>query len=268
MATLIEQHIRWLRATGASEDTIASRFGILARTERAPEMPFGLDAACEDDIVSYLGRPGLSANTRNIYAWHLLAYYRWATARGHLDYDPAADIPTPPKQRTHPRPITNAQLDFLLTRTEDPVHTCILLGAYCGLRCVEIATVRREDVTPDCLIVKGKGGSEATVYPHPLVWRAIEPLGDGLIIEQVGGRANAKWISNTCRYRMHSLGVSASMHQLRHWHATALRRAGNDQFRVQQAMRHASPTSTQVYAEVDDDDRRDAILSLPVLGPM
>jgi integrase/recombinase XerD len=54
------------------------------------------------------------------------------------------------------------------------------------------------------------------------------------------------------------------MHRFRHMHATELRRAGADLAVVQQAMRHRSLATTQIYTLVESRERREAVLALPL----
>lgn len=66
-------------------------------------------------------------------------------------------------------------------------------------------------------------------------------------------------IGNTFR----RAGIRCSARQLRHWFGTnTLRAAGN--LRVaQELLRHASVATTALYTQVDDTERRAAILALP-----
>jgi integrase/recombinase XerD len=265
MSTLVELHLASLRAAGASPETVRVRGIVLRAADRAPELSYGVEAACEDELVEWLGQDGWSANTRATYAYHLRAFYAWAS-RHHLDYDPMGDIARAPKRRAVPRPVTDDHLGTLLTLCVDPVLTCVVLAAYAGLRCCEVAAVMREDITPDTLTVRGKGGSEASVSTHPLVWSTVEALPRGRVILAAGGRADADWVSRTCRRRFHRLGVPTSLHRLRHWHGTMLRRSGADLFLVQQALRHRSIQSTQGYVAVGDEERGRAVRALPVPG--
>jgi len=57
-------------------------------------------------------------------------------------------------------------------------------------------------------------------------------------------------------------GIEGSIHRCRHTYATQLLRAGVNIRVVQELMRHASLTPTQIYTAVDEDERRDAITRL------
>lgn len=58
-----------------------------------------------------------------------------------------------------------------------------------------------------------------------------------------------------------------TFHDLRHTHATWLRQGGAPLEIVQRSLGHASITTTQRYAHVDDREVRDALAQLPTLRP-
>jgi integrase/recombinase XerD len=273
MATdLIDLHIDAMIAQGMAESTLRTRRIILIAADAADEFEFGLDNAEQREVIRYLGRrdehgrPTWSANSLSTISYHLRAFYSWAKAAGELDLDVTAGLRPPPKRRTGARPITDAQLEMAVALTVDPVRTCVVLGAYAGLRCCEIASVYREDINPDTITVIGKGGDAASCTTHAAVWRTVEPLPPGLVILSVGGQADADWVSRTVRRALRRIGIPASAHQLRHTYATRLRRSGADLFVVQQELRHKSITSAQIYAGVSAAERRAAVDQVPTLG--
>lgn len=270
---LIEAHLRSLRAAGATERTIEGRGGVLARADRSPHLTLGVAMATTEEIEAYIGGGGtrareLAPRTRAIYWHHLRQFYRWAVARGHLDWDPMQDLTRPRTPRRVPRPITDEQLGIILARTSGAIWLASVLAAYSGLRCCEIAGLRREDVTQDVIWVRaGKGGHAAEIDAHPVVWRIVARYEPGLLIPQAGGVARAQWLSRTAtrRYRKAGLPAGTSLHRLRHWHATRMRDSGADSLVIQQAMRHASLSTTAGYTAVRREDRLRAVQSLPDL---
>jgi site-specific recombinase XerD len=147
-----------------------------------------------------------------------------------------------------------------------------LLAAYQGLRVHEIAKMHGRDVDLGgaLLRVSGKGGVVAELPLHSEVERAALTMPRSswwfsstfAPDRPIQGRTVTTHISTAMR----RAGVAGVPHSLRHWHATALLRGGTDIRTVQTLMRHASLATTQVYLEVTDEDRRAAVLRLPVLG--
>lgn len=267
MDELIRAHIRWLRASGAAVNTIEDREKLLTRMDR--ELPYGLEVATEDELVQFLGQ-FVAVQTKATYLTHIRGFYRWACDpdRGvHLDFDPSAGLKRPRVPEGTPRPVTNDELARILT-IPSPWIVPIVLAAFAGLRCYEIVQLRRQDVTAELITIHyGKGGKPATVDTHPMVWRYVEPLPRGRLIQKVkGGAANATWLSQRGAYQMRKVGVEATMHRLRHWYGTELLRATGNLRVVQEGLRHSSLATTQIYTKVSPDERRAGIRSLPVPG--
>ena len=63
---------------------------------------------------------------------------------------------------------------------------------------------------------------------------------------------------------LHSLGIGATMHQLRHRFGTLVCREGGIRV-AQEALGHASPTSTAIYTQIARREIRSTILA--ALGP-
>jgi integrase/recombinase XerD len=221
-------------------------------------------------VATYLATPGWSASTRATYFGHLVGFYRWAEGM-HLDYNPMERLRRPQAPRGAPRPIARKDLDLLLTIAPDWLQFAALIASKQGLRCKEIAGVGREDITEEWTFInEAKGGRAEKVPTDPEVWTQVQDYPLGSVIEHLGGVADAQWVSNTASgymRRVLKLKGETGLHACRHWYATELRRAGHDLFVIQRLMRHRSTQSTQVYVDVQDEERRLAVASLPALTP-
>lgn len=275
MSDLIEQHLAWLRATNRATNTIRDRGSVLYRADR--DMPYGVEMASEQDIITWLAGPQpparpWSAKSRQTYWQHLRGFYSWAVdpRRDGLDMDPTAGIDRPRAGRSVPRPCSVEHLARAMAGRQ-PYRTFFLLAALAGLRCCEIALVDREHVTPETLwVIDGKGGKPAMLDTHPLLWAEIEHLPAGPLARKAdGSRCSALDVSRRCNDYLHErLQLPITMHQLRHWYATALLEGGADLRTVQEALRHADISSTQIYTQVSNARRRAAItgLQLPAVA--
>jgi integrase len=58
-------------------------------------------------------------------------------------------------------------------------------------------------------------------------------------------------VSGLCNVYLRSVGAGATLHQLRHFFATSLYRASKDIRLTQEALGHASPATTAIYAGYD-----------------
>jgi integrase/recombinase XerC len=244
-----------LELAGHPATTVATYRSVLRSAAR--ELPHGLCAEPQE-IVAWLATHR-AANTRAGYATALRAFYRWCLADGRITVDPTAGLPAPRQRRGVPRPVTDAELAALLGRARQPVATWCTLAAYAGLRCVEVARLRPEDITPEVLYVTGKGDKPRAVPTHPLVWAAAAGLPPGPV---AGGRTPAT-VSHRVSAEARRLGLpGVTAHRLRHWCLTQVQRGGD--LRVTQEIAgHSSPATTAVYTQVSDAAKRAAVLGLP-----
>ena len=264
MSYLIDLHLAHLRARSHSERTVEARSDLLRRLHH--ELPYGLAYAATDELDAWLGgHPHWSRWTRSTYAMHIRGFYRWATAAGHLDGDPTADMAKPRNPRCLPKPVTDDELVQALARSDDPWHTAILLASHEGLRVSEICRLDRADVDQDMIRLVGKGGDPEVVYTHPLVWEHVRRRPPGRLVRGPSGQTiTGRWLSQHQAAHFRRIDLpGVHMHRFRHWFATALLDAGNSLREVQESLRHQSVTSTQIYTKVRSGQRRLAIRSLP-----
>jgi integrase len=265
MTDLIDTYARWMTAGGLSDRTIDDRAAALTRADH--DLPCGLEQATTDELAAWLGNRRWGRGTRRANYSIIAGFYRWAYAGGHLDWDPAADLRAPQAPRGRPRPVGPEVLADVLARAADPFRTFVVLAAYAGLRCCEIAGLDRGDITERRIRIRhAKGGNEQQVPTHPLVWRTVRDFPRGPLAVAAGGVANASWVSTRSavyfRRRLQLPGVA--LHRFRHEYATSLRQAGHDLLMVQRLMRHASVSSTEIYADVADRECDLAVATLPV----
>lgn len=261
-----------MRAANFSERTTAAWRAIVERAARA--MGVGALAFTTSGLAYYLAGFA-NGNTRQTYYTGLAAWSRWLVARGHRADDPAASLRRPRAPKGVPHPVSTGNLHVLLalpmpTRT----RAMILLAAYEGLRVHEIAKIRGEDLdlAAGTLRVTGKGGVTAELPIHPEVGAValLMPTTGWWFVsqERPGHPIQSRTVTTHIATAMRRAGVPGVPHSLRHWYATALLRAGSDVRTVQTLMRHASLATTQVYLQVADETRREAVLRLPTADPV
>lgn len=152
-------------------------------------------------------------------------------------------------------------------------RTAVLLCAYQGLRVHEAAKVRGEDVdlVARTLRVIGKGGVDDTVPLHPLVAAeaAFYPRRGWWFPSHTrpGHPIRRESLSCAISRAMKRAGVPGTAHSLRHWLATELTSANVNARVAQTLMRHASPATMAIYAEVRREQQLGALLRLPLVRP-
>lgn len=262
---LIDLYAEHLRILSRSSRTIGDRRDILARIDAA--LPYGLAGASAEELQTWIYRDGWSLQTRATYYGAVRSFFLFAAGR-HLDYDPTADLPRPRPSRGKPRPVSNEQLARILYDGGEPYRTWALIAAYEGARCIEISRLERDDVTETVTYLHGKGGKERVVPTHPDVWTVVRRLPGGPVaLTTDGGRATAQYVSirAALHFRRQLDMPGVNLHRCRHWYGTHVQRAGKDLRVTQEALGHASPTTTAIYTQVADEDLRAAVHALPRL---
>lgn len=256
----------WQRAGGRSERTIRNRTGQIRIMCRVA----GVDdpaAVTSRDIIRWLAQ-ATDPSTRYTYYATMRAWCRWLIEQGLREDDPIPKVPTPKCPRGMPRPVAWSVIEKVLVNpTSVRAYSFTVLATFAGLRCCEIARVQGRDVDLErnWLFIIGKGNSQGGVPLHPMVRRlahGMEP--DTWWFPSVkGGHVSAKAVSRTVSAAFDAVGSSATAHNCRHTYATQVLHNCHDVLITQQALRHRSLTSTQVYAGFDSNELRAAVNALP-----
>lgn len=269
MTDLIARHLAHIGNHGLSDNTVEDRGKVLRRIDA--ELPMGLVEATVDELADWLAGPSdhrrWSPQTKATYYGHIVGFFRWACnpARPLLDWDPSIGLARPKVPKGIPHPCADEELVAIIDRTPAMWSRLATLAAYAGLRCCELASIDRRDITDDRLIVRGKGGKERAIPTSPRIWEVVEPLPRGLI----AGGMDADQVSRVGIRMIRRAGVDrVTLHWLRHWFASTLLDQGVDIRVVQELLGHESVATTAIYTRVSSRQREMAIRALPALGPV
>jgi len=263
---LIDEYIAHLRRSSDSEQTPRDRRRILNHLNR--DLPFGLGQVSTEELAAWLYRPEWSQNTKATYYRCIKSFYAWASDPEDpwISGNPALKLEPVTTAASVPRACTDEQLADALARIPEPFRLWVLIAAYQGLRCCEVAGLDREHVTQQQLIVvRGKGGRPRVHDTDPTVWAAVKDLPPGPIARRRdnGRRATAQYVSAETRHYLHKEGIPTSLHKMRHWLGTTVQREFKD-IRVTQAiLGHVSLSSTMIYTASTDEQQRAARATLP-----
>jgi len=73
----------------------------------------------------------------------------------------------------------------------------------------------------------------------------------------------AHLVSHLCNDHLHSLGINSTLHKLRHRFGTQVLRVSGNLRHAQEALRHRSITSTQIYTQVTNIELAAAVAAVP-----
>lgn len=261
---ILGQFREWLASWGASESTITHRLVVIEAglREWGP-----LESVTTETLQRWLARGDWSGWTRVTYYGHLRSFFGWLAESGRIEADPTAGLRRPRQPPSHPRPLTDREVEAVLAAATGHLRMWVLLGLLAGLRAHEIAKTRGEDVTASSIYVVGKGNKPAEVPTHPDVWSyAVEHYpARGWWFPSPrfgGGSIGAPTVTQAVTRLFASLEIEGSCHRLRHTFATRLLRGGVSVRVVQTLMRHESLATTAGYLAVDEDERVAAVRAL------
>jgi len=208
--------------------------------------------------------------TRRNYIGHLHQFFLFVADRTGRSELPTEKIRRPRQPRRLPHPIRDEHLRLAVDRAPNPEMRCwLLLAAYGGLRCQEIAGVDVDHVREDTgflLIKRGKGREERQIAMHPAVLRALRdlpmPPSGPLFCMTDGRRVTPHVVSQRINRHLDHLGVPSTAHALRHWFGTNLLRSTHDLRIVQDALGHSSVATTQIYTAFDQERQTEAVRAL------
>lgn len=241
---LLHDFVAHQRVRGFSGRTIERRRWSLRKLAEAG--PY--DSHTPESIEVFLSR-WPSAQSRYSVRSDCHQFYRWAIRRGRLETDPTDSVDPPRLPKRAATPLAVEDLALAIDHANLEQRRAVMLGAYAGLRCSEIAALSAVDVHRGrgVIVVRGgKGGKDGVVPLAPALAEAL-PL-RGKCVPYPDGQA----VGAAIRRLFRACGIDARPHDLRHTFGTeaAQRAAGNMEL-VRRLMRHESIQTTQIYTAWD-----------------
>lgn len=248
-AVLLAGFDAYMRAAGRSPGTIRLyryRIATLAEIVRRPS------DVTTDVLLMLLGNPGWKPDTRKSVRTSYRTFFAWAVRTHRLDVDPAADLPPITVQPGLPRPTPELVVRRSLRAVDDRERFMILLGAYAGLRCAEIAAVHSDQWDGTRLRVLGKGNKIRHVpilqqqlvaeldaldgFAFPNRWTG-QPITPGHVSKLLSAALVETWTGHTLRHRFGTVSLEGT----------------KDLLAVGEVMGHSRPETTQRYCRVGAD---------------
>jgi integrase len=226
-------------------------------------------ATTEDLEKAVMKSPGLSTKKTNVNRYKMI--YR------HLLYlklipereSPAEKLPRIRKPKSMPRPFTHNEVALIMKEAKEPQKHWFILSCFAGLRAAEISLVKGADLEElqDGYMIRipaGKGGTDLALPAHPVV---VEMIKSYNTLGRLWPTMFPHSLSVAACKELRRLGINKKLHSGRHYFATNAYSVSNgDLLAVSKLMRHASPATTAIYAELASPVAKQVINSMQTPG--
>lgn len=275
MDDFVERHLAELEQRRRTAGTIYARRRAIARMAAAIDVP--LLEASPADLTGWLDAIDVIDNTVVHYASHARCFYRWAQRKQLIGANPMDEVIVPVLVRGLPRPVGEHDLMRAIAGAPQPIRIWLVLAGWAGLRCKEIALLRRENVldtaSPPVLLItpdatKGHRGRIVPLCSFCLAELRLAGLPKaGYMFRRADRRPGPNRpavISHVSAAYLHDCGLDVTIHQFRHRFGTKTYQAKRDLRLTQELMGHADPATTAGYAAYCQADAIDVVEALPV----
>lgn len=220
-------------------------------------------------VERWMAQPSLSAAYRRARLSSLRMFCRWCVAHGYMAKDPTLAVDSPRVPDGIPKRLRPDEARALMAAASRDRRSQLVVSLMLqeGLRRIEISRLDVEDVDASerSLLIRSKGGGGAHVDVLPITsetwailrrYLAEEGHRHGPLIRnrvRRHGRMAPSTISELVREAMVAAGVKApgdssrTPHSCRHTAAHDILARTKDVRSVQQALRHRSVRSTEIY---------------------
>jgi integrase/recombinase XerD len=281
MEEAIDSFIRFLAVErGLSENyqlstqRSLSEFAQWCVTKKKIDNPRAVSLSLISEYLADRKRSGLSASSMKLIVVALKIFFRFLTAKGMIERDPAEALALPRIERYLPETLNEMQVEQFLEKIDTKAthglrdRAMIELLYASGLRISELANSRLENFNFEDRIVRvtGKGNKTRLV---PVGRKACEALAaylsterpklvkrrssSEIFLSERGTKLTTVRIWQIVKKHAQHAGLQKNIypHLLRHSFATHLLGNGADLRIIQEMLGHADISTTQVYTHVD-----------------
>ncbi|MFQ5381140.1 MAG: tyrosine recombinase [Dehalococcoidia bacterium] len=269
-----------------------TQFGAFIRDKGHPKGLEGCRAATQPvvlEFISSLRERGYKDATVARKVASVKSFFGFLTAEGLIDEDPTETLKSPQVGKALPRALTVAEVDELLeqpskgrrTAERERDRAMLELAYATGFRVTELVSLRLGDLSldsnPPTVRCTGKGDRERVLpipsgtarelryyldHVRPRLKRRLSRgrslLSEPVFVTRRGGEGLTRqgfWLILKHYAEQAGLGWMTP-HTLRHTFATHMLNGGMPLRNVQDALGHASISTTQVYTHLTDKEKR------------
>lgn len=271
LAAKIQLFLSGKRLEGLSESTLES-YGLELKLF-ASQVHKATSDITTADIRVYLGQfTKLKTSSLSKRLSVLKSFFGWLTSEDILLKDPSRKIKQPKKEKRIPKALTIEELEMIREACITPRERAMVEVYYAtGARLSEVQQLNRDDIDWQAMSVKvvGKGDKERTVYfsfkasyhLKKYLMRRVDDVPALFITErQPYRRLSGRGIQREIKIIAERSGVKKNIHPhiFRHTFATLMLNNGADLVAVQGLLGHTDPATTQIYAQITDEKRKNA----------
>lgn len=246
------------------EKYLKSRFGLSENTTRADELALRLlgDVIGQNYPIKNLSeihverfkkvsvQRGLKPKSINSYLRHIKASLREAAMQKLVQEVPRVKFIKEPRRL--PMVFSKAEVQNIITHlkaTDHELWRVVQFALWTGCRRNEILGLRWENITGIKCRIIGKGNKERSI---PLLPAALEACGNQKNIGKVFHPYHKDTVSHNFKDALVELKIEGNFHKLRHTAATFMLSSGVPLPVIQKMLGHESISTTEIYAEVED----------------
>ena len=267
MSALRRRMLEDMRLNGLSPKTQQSYVGAMAQLAR--HYGRSPDLLGEEEIRRFLlylkDERRAADSTLNVYFSAIRFFFEKTLGREWS----VLNLVRARKRRKLPVVLSQREVREVISRVHNgPARTCLTTIYGCGLRLLEGARLRREDIDRERLVIRvrqGKGRKDRYVPlseqlakvldAHCREYRPQDWLFPG---QQPGHYVSPGTIGRRLKLALAKSGVGkpATVHTLRHSYATHLLEQGVTLRVIQEVLGHTSPKTTAIYTHVTQEGKR------------
>lgn len=231
-------YLLWAASTkGLSANTLRVREAVLRKLTLVVGCP--LRDVHPGQLLNWerLEVAGKAPQTRRAYVGHVSAFYKHLLRTRVISDDPSVMLTRPKMPKPLPRPISEEDLRIAIDTASPKVAAMIVLAAYAGLRCMEVANLTWADITTVegqhiVSVRHGKGDRDRMVpvgdYVVDMIRRHGSKTRGAMFLGRDGQQIQPHSVSQIINDHLRRLQIPATAHKLRARYGTVVTHSSRD----------------------------------------